>query len=77
LDGKREDAFLLPPTAPEIRIKSQLTNGLVIIGGALIKEQSLGPIVNTILGLIGGVGGSQLLGALGRAGLRTLGHGAV
>jgi uncharacterized membrane protein YeaQ/YmgE (transglycosylase-associated protein family) len=35
------------------------------IGGALIQDQSLGPIANTILGLIGGVGGSQLLGALG------------
>ena len=35
------------------------------IGGALIKDQSLGPIVNSVLGLIGGVGGSQLLGALG------------
>jgi uncharacterized membrane protein YeaQ/YmgE (transglycosylase-associated protein family) len=27
------------------------------IGGALIKDQSLGPVVITILGLIGGVGG--------------------
>ena len=42
------------------------------IGGALIKEQSLGPVVNTILGLIGGVGGSQLFGALG--GLQSLGQ---
>jgi uncharacterized membrane protein YeaQ/YmgE (transglycosylase-associated protein family) len=42
------------------------------IGGALIKDQSLGPVVNTILGLIGGVGGSQLLGALG--GLQSLGQ---
>jgi uncharacterized membrane protein YeaQ/YmgE (transglycosylase-associated protein family) len=42
------------------------------IGGALIKEQNLGPVVNTILGLIGGVGGSQLLGALG--GLQSLGQ---
>jgi uncharacterized membrane protein YeaQ/YmgE (transglycosylase-associated protein family) len=35
------------------------------IGGAVIKDQSLGPVVNTILGLIGGVGGSQSPGALG------------
>ena len=42
------------------------------IAGALLKDQSLGPIVNTILGLIGGVGGSQLLGALG--GLQSLGQ---
>jgi uncharacterized membrane protein YeaQ/YmgE (transglycosylase-associated protein family) len=43
------------------------------VGGALIKDQSLGPIVNTILGLIGGVGGSQLLSAFG--GLQSLGQG--
>ena len=42
------------------------------IGGALIKDQSLGPIVNSVLGLIGGVGGSQLLGALG--GVQSLGQ---
>jgi hypothetical protein len=41
------------------------------IGGALIKDQNLSPVVHTILGLIGGVGGSQLLGALG--GLQSLG----
>jgi uncharacterized membrane protein YeaQ/YmgE (transglycosylase-associated protein family) len=42
------------------------------IGGALIEDQSLGPIVNTVLGRIGGVGGGQLLGALG--GLQSLGQ---
>jgi uncharacterized membrane protein YeaQ/YmgE (transglycosylase-associated protein family) len=42
------------------------------IGGTLIKDQSLGPVVNAILGLIGGVGGSHLLGALG--GLQSLGQ---
>lgn len=42
------------------------------IGGALIKDQTLGPVVNTILGLVGGVGGSQLLGGLG--GLQCLGQ---
>ena len=42
------------------------------VGDALTKEQSLGPIANTILGLIGGVGCSQLLGALG--GLQSLGQ---
>jgi uncharacterized membrane protein YeaQ/YmgE (transglycosylase-associated protein family) len=42
------------------------------IGGALIKDQSLGPVMNTILGLIGGVGGGQLLGALD--GLQSLGQ---
>jgi uncharacterized membrane protein YeaQ/YmgE (transglycosylase-associated protein family) len=31
------------------------------VGGALIKDQRLGPIVNTVLGLIGGVGGSSPL----------------
>lgn len=42
------------------------------IGGALIKDQTLGPVVNTILGLVGGVCGSQLLGGLG--GLQCLGQ---
>ena len=42
------------------------------IGGALIKDQSLGPVVNTILGLTGGVGGNQLHGAL--RGLQSLGQ---
>jgi uncharacterized membrane protein YeaQ/YmgE (transglycosylase-associated protein family) len=42
------------------------------IGGALIKDQSLGPIANSILAIVGGVGGSQLLGALG--GIQTLGQ---
>ena len=42
------------------------------IGGALLKDQKLGRVVNTILGLIGGVGRSQLLGALG--GLQSLGQ---
>ncbi len=42
------------------------------IGGALIKDPTLGPAVNTILGLVGGVGGSQLLGGLG--GLQCLGQ---
>ena len=31
------------------------------LGGLLNKAKSLGPMVNTILGLIGGVGGGQLL----------------
>jgi uncharacterized membrane protein YeaQ/YmgE (transglycosylase-associated protein family) len=54
-------------TSPIITWLLTLISGAVggNIGGALIKEQSLGPIANTILGLIGGVGGSQLLGALG------------
>jgi uncharacterized membrane protein YeaQ/YmgE (transglycosylase-associated protein family) len=42
------------------------------IGGALIKDQNLGPVVNTILGLVGGVGRRQLLGGLGR--LQCLGQ---
>ena len=42
-----------------------------VIRSAAIQDQSLGPVVNTILGLIGGVGGSPL-GALG--GLQSLGQ---
>ena len=59
-------------TSPIVIWLLTLTSGAVggNVGGALIKDQSLGPVVNTILGLIGGVGGSQLLGALG--GLQSL-----
>lgn len=32
------------------------------VGGWLNKAKSLGPLVNTILGAVGGVGGGQLLG---------------
>ena len=32
------------------------------IAGMLNKAKSLGPLVNTILGALGGVGGGQLLG---------------
>ena len=32
------------------------------IGGLLNKAKSLGPVINTVLGLIGGIGGGQLLG---------------
>ena len=61
-------------TSPIITWLVTLISGAVggNICGALIKDQSLGPVVNTILGLIGGVGGSQLLGALG--GLQSLGQ---
>jgi uncharacterized membrane protein YeaQ/YmgE (transglycosylase-associated protein family) len=33
--------------------------------GAILKKYSLGPILNTIMGLIGGAGGAELLGKLG------------
>jgi uncharacterized membrane protein YeaQ/YmgE (transglycosylase-associated protein family) len=61
-------------TSPIVTWLLTLISGAVggNIGGALIKDQSLGPVVNTILGLIGGVGGSQLLAALG--GLQSLGQ---
>jgi uncharacterized membrane protein YeaQ/YmgE (transglycosylase-associated protein family) len=61
-------------TSPIVTWPLTLISGAVggNIGGALIKDQNLGPVVNTILGLIGGVGGSQLLGALG--GLQSLGQ---
>jgi len=61
-------------TSPIVTWLLTLISGAVggNIGGALIKDQSLGPVMNTILGLIGGVGGSQLLAALG--GLQSLGQ---
>jgi uncharacterized membrane protein YeaQ/YmgE (transglycosylase-associated protein family) len=34
------------------------------IAGALLKKFNLGPIGNTIAGILGGVGGGQLLGML-------------
>lgn len=42
----------------------QLVSGAVggNIGGALNKAKSLGPLLTTILGAVGGVGGGQLLG---------------
>jgi uncharacterized membrane protein YeaQ/YmgE (transglycosylase-associated protein family) len=61
-------------TSPLVSWLITLISGAVggNVGGALIKDQSLGPIVNTVLGLIGGVGGSQLLGTLG--GMQSLGQ---
>jgi hypothetical protein len=32
------------------------------VGGFLNKAKSLGPVVNTVLGALGGLGGGQLLG---------------
>ena len=32
--------------------------------GAALKQYSLGPIGNSIVGLLGGIGGGQLLGAI-------------
>ena len=32
------------------------------IGGLLNKAKSLGPLINTVLGALGGLGGGQLLG---------------
>jgi|SRR5271165_3159714 len=34
------------------------------VAGGLLKQYTLGPIGNTIAGLVGGVGGGQLLGML-------------
>jgi uncharacterized membrane protein YeaQ/YmgE (transglycosylase-associated protein family) len=45
------------------------------IAGVLSKARSLGPLMNTILGAVGGVGGGQLLG--GMAGGSTPGMVAV
>jgi uncharacterized membrane protein YeaQ/YmgE (transglycosylase-associated protein family) len=67
-------------TSPIVTWLLTLISGTVggNIGAALIKDQTLGPVVNTILGLVGGVGGSQLLGGLGglnaSAGLTTSGR---
>ena len=42
----------------------QLISGAVggNVGGLLNKAKSLGPLINTILGALGGLGGGQLLG---------------
>jgi hypothetical protein len=32
------------------------------VGGLLNKARSLGPLLNTVLGAVGGVGGGQVLG---------------
>ena len=32
------------------------------VGSLLSKEKSLGPLINTVLGALGGLGGGQLLG---------------
>src|SRR5271170_7696819 len=44
----------------------QLVTGAIggNIAGGLLKQFNLGPIGNTIAGLVGGVGGGQLLGML-------------
>lgn len=34
------------------------------VGGFLAKARSLGPLLNTILGAVGGVGGGSLLGGV-------------
>ena len=52
------------------------------IGGLLNKAKSLGPILNTVLGAVGGVGGGQLLGGtvtdlLGNATMGTVGSSAI
>jgi hypothetical protein len=41
------------------------------IAGALLKKFNLGPIGNSISGIVGGVGGGQLLSLLTGAGART------
>lgn len=48
------------------------------VGALLNKARSLGPVMNTVLGAIGGVGGGQLLGpALGGGTGATVGASAV
>jgi len=37
------------------------------LAGGLMKKLSLGPILNSIAGIVGGFGGGQLLGLLGLA----------
>ena len=46
----------------ERKLSGDLTSVGGNLGGLLNKAKSLGPMLNTILGLIGGVGGGQLLG---------------
>jgi uncharacterized membrane protein YeaQ/YmgE (transglycosylase-associated protein family) len=41
-------------------------------GGALSKANSMGPLWNSILGALGGLGGGQLAGAIG--GLESMGQ---
>src|ERR1700679_544763 len=52
------------------RIIIQLLSGGIggSIAGALLKEFKLGPIGNSIAGIVGGVGGGQLLSLLTGAG---------
>lgn len=51
------------------------------LGGALLKKLSLGPIINSVLGMLGGAGGMQLLAKLNLLGegglLSQIGGGAV
>jgi uncharacterized membrane protein YeaQ/YmgE (transglycosylase-associated protein family) len=50
------------------------------IGGAAVSEKNLGAIANTIIGLLGGVGGDfilKALGVLGSAGAATAATGAA
>jgi hypothetical protein len=48
------------------------------VAGLLNKARSLGPLINTVLGAIGGVGGGQLLGnALGGGTGANVGSSAV
>ncbi len=58
----------------------QLVSGAVggNVAGALNKTRSLGPLINTVLGAIGGVGGGQLLdGMVGGGTGGTIGVSAV
>jgi len=45
------------------------------IAGALLKKLSLGPVANSIVGIVGGGLGGQLLGALGAGGAGVAGGG--
>lgn len=56
--------------ASKMELILQLVAGLIggNAAGAALKNGSLGPVVNSVIGLIGGLGGGQLLAALGLGG---------
>jgi uncharacterized membrane protein YeaQ/YmgE (transglycosylase-associated protein family) len=58
----------------------QLVSGAVggNVGGILNKAKNLGPLINTVLGALGGLGGGQLAGAaLGGGTAKEVGASAV
>lgn len=57
----------------------QLVSGAVggNIAGGLMKKSSLGTALNSVVGILGGVGGGQLLGMLGVGGAAAAGAGGM